>query len=116
MSRKLKIPHFQIFDNEDITTNPIGKETVCDSLDRVFYNISWSSADILGQLYVEVNHDLNEPWTELDFGQPLVVDTTEIGHQILVEKLTAKYIRIRYAHTSGTGTISASIDGVTQGA
>lgn len=120
MGRKHILRKAVVMDAEDITTDPTSLETVVENLDFFSYDLSWVSANISGEAFVEVNSDENPTsssvWTRLDLGTTVGLNTTESDHTILVRDVHFKRARLAYENTSGTGTLSVAIKGGTKGA
>lgn len=121
MGRKHILRKAVVLDAADITTSPDSDHTDVEQLDFFAYELSWASADIVGDAFIEVNSDENyvaatAVWARLDFGTTVRLDTTETDHTLLVRDVHFKRARLSYVHASGTGTLTVAIKGGTKGA
>lgn len=106
-------PH-KVVDQGDISANITSEVTDVENRDRFLYTIDWGGgAGVSGELITEYTND--DPtkaatlWKTLDFGQQILVSTNSGNHQVLVQSVTFKYVRMRYVFTAGTGTIDIVI-------
>jgi len=80
------------------------------------YLIDWSgTAD--GELKIQVSND-KTVIHDLDFGEVVSIDPSvnPSQHQILINTIAQKWMRISYTRSSGTGSMDASIVMTTKGA
>lgn len=117
MGRSYRPKSFQAIDAGDMSANIIGTYSDVEHRDRALYNVEWNGTGVSGEIFVEYTNDdptKSPTWTALDFGSPisLAVDTGD--HQILIQAITWKYMRIRYAFSAGTGTLNAEIKSAAQ--
>lgn len=121
MGRKHILRKETVMDGADIATNPKSKPTVVENLDFFAYDLSWDSADISGEAFIEVNSDeiykeATAVWRRLDLGTTIGLNTTEDEHTVLIKDVHFKRARVAYENTSGTGTLTVAIKGGTKGA
>jgi len=112
MARKNVIVPHMLFSAEDISTNQTSDETNILYLDSVSIIVQWSGTAPVGELFVEVANKIeNDPlptiWEALDFGVPITVTGASGSHNITVNQQSFSHLRLRYARSSGTGTMNA---------
>lgn len=95
--------------------NITGEATDVLFLDNVCYEAVWSGASPDGELIIEVTGDnitetgVVPTWIELDFGAPIPITGNSGNHLINVNQTPFRYIRPRYARSSGTGTLNIKL-------
>lgn len=106
--RKNVLPIYKIFDEVSLAGNLTSSTSNIEFLDNVCIQLIWTTSDAVGVFYVEVSMD-GEHWTPIDLSpSPAVAGTS--NHCLLdLVLLAAPKIRVRYAATSGTGTLTGFI-------
>jgi len=115
--RKNVLQSYKIFTDEpaanfDNKANP----TDVSFLDNCGITVEWTGTPE-GLMSIFVSNDDADPkgdrpvvnWITLDFGSPVIVDGTNSNLLINMNMLPFRWLAIGYAHTTGTGTISAQL-------
>lgn len=97
------------FDNKTKPTN-IGH------LDNFGLQVLWSDPTLVGELKVFVSNDSANPeqgepivnWSELDFGAPLFVDSTNTDLLININQNPYTWMAVEWVPTSGTGNLTVN--------
>jgi len=78
-------------------------------MDRVGYQISFTTSDAIGTFSVEVSND-DTVWVALTLSAAVTAASSDDDAFIDVET-AAKFVRLVYTRSSGTGTLQAHITG-----
>jgi len=120
-SRPLLKP-FSVIENEDMSADITSKVTVISNTSMVSYSIVWSAGSTpIGSIVLEASDDYTEnadgsvrnpgTWTALPLSSPTDI-SGNTGNGIIDITMTAhNALRLRYARTSGSGTLNAIIAG-----
>ncbi len=115
--------NYKMLDASDISTNSDSAKTNVEGVDEATIFVNWAGTSPVGTITIEAsNSDSNdfatslEVWNELDFGSAISVSGNTGDHQINFTSMPFKYIRFRYAATSGTGALTARINATSIGA
>lgn len=115
MGRKNAITPFASIDAGDMSGDILGAITDLMHLDNVCYQAKWSGTSPLGEIQILVtNDDASNPaitpvWSELDFGSTISIASDSGEHLININQIPAKFMRPKYARTSGTGTLTVTM-------
>lgn len=113
MSRKNVLQPFKLFDAVDVTTDQTSRDSDISYLDNVGLIVEWSGASPIGVFYVECANvalaDSATNWQALDFGSQISITGNSGSHVININQNPFSKIRVRYATTSGSGTLTATI-------
>lgn len=117
MAKKSVIQPFKAIDAGDMAGDILGEFTCVKNQDNMSYQVKWSGTAPLGEILVEVTNDdldnLNNiptaQWTELDFGTPINIAANSGDHLLNINQNPGAYIRIRYARTSGDGSLTCTL-------
>lgn len=107
--RKNVIKGFSMMDEVDISANATSSTVNVLNLDKASIYIDWAGSSPVGELTVEAKNGENSPWYALDFGVTIDVTGNTGDHLIILNEMPFEQLRIQYASTSGSGTISAYI-------
>lgn len=83
--------------------------TTVGYLDNVGVLLSWTGTSPVGAITFDVSND-NSNWVSLDFGSVIAISGNTGSHVISINQLPFIYIRAKYTKTSGTGTLTASLN------
>lgn len=117
MSRKNVIKSFKLLDSVDISTNQTqATPTSVINMDKASIRVNWTGTSPVGELFVEARNTAEDAdkapagdWFALDFGTAITISGNSGEHLIILNELPHNEIRLRYASTSGTGTLTAVI-------
>jgi hypothetical protein len=123
LGRKPITKPYKVIDSGSMAGNITSSTTNVTNLDSITYIPQWSGTTPVGELFVDVRHNVgispdgfNSDWVELDFGESIAVSGNTGAHTITVETKAFSEIRLRYVRSSGTGTMQATISGEVGGA
>lgn len=120
MAKKSNLSRYQLISAGDGSGDLTGAVTCIQWLDNIGYQINMVGSSMTGTWNVEVSADYQQDelgnvqnagnWIAL----PLVPTATVTAGSptniyIDVTQISAPYIRLKYTHTSGTGTVAAFI-------
>lgn len=102
---------FKSFDNVDISANRTSAATQVEFVDNLGLLVNWSGTSPVGQLIVETSNDWDDKratgtWTALDFGSTISISGNSGSHTIYINQVPFPWIRVRYARTSGIGSLT----------
>jgi hypothetical protein len=109
MGSKRTLDYSELIVDGDMSATLTSDSTDILNIDRVSYNLSFTTSDAVGTFSVEVSND-NSTWVTvaLDTG----VTAASADDEALIDVETAaRYIRLKYARSSGSGTLQAHIVG-----
>ena len=113
--------NYKMFDTADATAEQVSSITNIDMVDKATINIKFSAANS-GTLLVEVRNgrdrsplDLDSDWIALNFGATLSV-TSETDVQLFMRELCFNEMRLTWTPSSGSGTITATLNSKSLGA
>ena len=110
-SKRVLFPYV-LMDNVSVATEQVSTEIDSQSLDNNFINVVWGTGSSVGKLYVEVLTDRNNTWTKLDYNTDININMSSAGsHQLTFTSLPFSKLRLKYTPTSGSGNLTASIQG-----
>lgn len=116
MGRRHITKPFNILNGVDISGDAESAYSDVSNYDNVLYLIDWSG-DAIGVLSVVVANQEGEEEHELDFGQTIPVNTSEgYKHQIVINTIAHRLMKLKYVSSSGTGTLNATISMTNKGA
>jgi hypothetical protein len=123
MARKSVLEPYKIIDSISLGANYTSGVTSIKNLDNIWIELEWSGTAPSGTITVEVASEYpkeSNQYTQfkaLDFGSPIVISGASGTHTININQAPmASVLRLKYAYTSGTGTINAYISGKVVGA
>lgn len=115
-SRPLIAPHSVITDG-DMASDIISEVTIITNSTLVCYAVSWAGTSPLGECQVQVSNDYKVnaagtvqnagTWTTLTLSATATVSGNTGTGVIELASLASYAIRLRYARTSGSGTLQA---------
>lgn len=113
----------KMLENADISANVSSNRTNVENTDQAFILVSWTGVSPVGVITIEASNSSDqeftkgtEIWETLDFGASIDVSGNSGTHQINFTQLSFRAIRFVYTATSGTGTLTAHINGNSIGA
>ena len=115
MGRKNVVKSYNSFDNVSLAANQTSPVTDIAFKDNIGIIVDWSGTAPLGELIVEATNDDNEvdasnwTWVALDFGNTITINGATGNHLINISQAPFNKIRLRYARTSGTGNLTATM-------
>lgn len=115
MARKNVVASHKMLDDADISTNQTSDVSNVTNLDRASISVAWSGTSPVGELFVEAkkqkatSQTADLDWKALDFGSSISITGNSGDHEIILNSLDFTHLRVRYASTSGTGTLTAVI-------
>jgi len=116
MGRRHFTKPWNIFDGIDLSTSQESVWAEVTQYDAIMFLVDWTNtAD--GEIKVEVSND-KKTTHELDFGEVVPIDPiiNPKQHQILINTIAHKYVRLKYVASSGSGEMTASMVMTTKGA
>ena len=121
MGRKNVIKNgYKMLENADMTATTTSKLTEVSNLDKASIHVVWSGTAPIGTITVEsTNDNPDNPlavWREVVFNATIEVTGDNGDHDIVFNELPFNAIRIKYAPTSGSGTINAALSAKVVGA
>lgn len=116
MSRKLLVKSFSMVTDGDMSANITSEIVNVQNLDQGSILVEWSGTTPVGTLTVEARNGESQSWYELDFNATMSVSGNTGSHQIVFNSMPFTDIRLKYAFSSGTGTLDAVITAKTVGA
>lgn len=116
MGRKNVVKSYKMIDAGDLSGNITSNTTNVINLDKASIHLVWSGSSPVGVITVEARNGDNDSWYELDFGSAINISGNSGDHQIVFNELPFTSIRVKYAVTSGTGSIDATITAKVVGA
>jgi hypothetical protein len=122
-SRPLIKPH-SIIDNGDMSASITSDVTIIQNVSMLSFDISWVGSSPVGSMVVEVSNSYSQDasgnvknvgnWTALTLSAPANISGNSGTGFIDLEQLAAYAVRIRYARTSGSGTLNVVVNGKVQ--
>lgn len=104
----------------DMSGNITSKVTVIQKLSLISYSASWSGTSPVGELIAEVSNDYTQDgqgvaqnagtWNILPLDVPALVSGNTGNGFIDIELNSGYALRIRYARTSGTGSLQVIVN------
>lgn len=114
MARKNVVQSFTMIESQIASTDVTSESTSIINLDQLSIRFSWDST-LEGEIVIEAlqrkSNDVSPDWFELDFGNTILVDATDTNHQIVFQQMPFTDIRVKFVHSSGSGTIEAKLTG-----
>lgn len=117
MSRK-NFHRYTPFKNQDATVgfDNKSKPMHIGFLDNFGFQVVWDDPTNQGQIKVFVSNDEAKPesgdlpqnWSELDFGSPILIDSTNTDILININQNPYAWMAIEWIPSSGAGTITIS--------
>lgn len=108
MGRKISLRSVKLINAGDMSGSITSAGIETTYLDNVGILIEWTGTSPVGVITVEVKNG-ESGWSALDFGSPLSVSGNTGSMNINVNETPFEYLRLAYARSSGTGTISAHV-------
>ena len=91
--------------NISLDANITGEAIAIDLIDRIAFQVNWTGTPT-GQFFVQVSND-KTAWVTLPLSEDVVA--AGVADDALIDVETAaRYIRLIYTRTSGTGLVSVS--------
>lgn len=110
-------PQYKQIDKSTLSESVDGTPSDVERYDRANYRIEWEGSSPVGEIFIETRNNPDDTWRALDFGSSISISGNSGFHDILIQKMCWKYMRARYAHTSGSFTsLTAKLKPVGQGA
>lgn len=120
--RALITPH-KALDNVDLASNQTqaAPYTTIDNIDKIGVDIVWTGTSPVGEIFVEVayllpNSTIYTTWQALSFGASIAISGNAGNHLLCIQDPPFQKIRLRYAKTSGTGNLTATLFAASKGA
>jgi hypothetical protein len=78
------------------------------SMDKIAINLAWTGTPV-GQFFVEVCNNIDSPkWVVLPLSEDII--TAGVADNAIIDiETTARYLRLTYTATSGTGSVDAEV-------
>lgn len=120
MSRRHIISKFQLWNQEDSSTNPITEATDVSAVDFITYHLKVDSG-VDGELAIyfcndRQQFDINNA-IPLTFDPPMLINgAAETNYMIEIQNKGLKYLYVEFNDGGGTGNIDAWITGTGVGA
>ncbi len=118
MARK-DVNLFPVIVDGAMSGNVTSVVTDCRYMDNISYQVRWSAGSTpLGEMIVEItNQDYPQltnlgqavTWTPLDFGATISIAGNSGDHLLNINQYPGAWMRIRYARTSGSGTLNVNM-------
>lgn len=109
MARKNTHSH-KMLDAVSLGTSQTSDPTSVLGMDKASIFAEWSAGTSpVGTITIEARNSPTGTWYELDFSSAISVSGASGSHQIYLTELPFQDIRFKYARTSGTATLSATI-------
>ena len=109
MSVKRTFEHLTLFVDESMGATTTSASSNILHLDRVSYNLSWVTSDAVGTFSIEGSND-DSTWVTITLDTDITAASANDSALIDVET-AAKYVRLKYTRSSGTGTLQAKLVG-----
>jgi hypothetical protein len=106
MGHKTTVDYSKYIDAQSMGASVTGPSTNIMNTDRVGFQIVWTGSPT-GDFTVEISNDATT-WTEMTLSTPVAAAGSADNAFIDCES-AAKYIRLVYTRTSGTGTLNVHI-------
>lgn len=80
--------------------------------------VFWNGLSPVGEIFIDVTFDdvndsnINITWITLDFGAPISISGNTGRHFLVIQHTPARFIRARYDHTSGSGSLFVTLSGI----
>lgn len=120
MARKLVVKSYKLWDSADLSGNLTSNITNVIHLDKASIHVTWTGSSPDGTITVEATNDdpasLAPVWRELDMGSAITVSGASGEHDLIFNELPFNAVRLKYAVSSGTGNINATIHSKSVGA
>lgn len=124
VARKNHIKHYKMLSAVDISSSQTSDKTNVEPVDQATIAVNWSAGSTpIGVITIEASNSSDiefnqsaETWLELDFGVAINVSGNSGNHQIIFDSLPFRYIRIKYTRSSGSATMSATLQAKSVGA
>lgn len=107
-----------IFKNEAMISSKTSKASFVGHLKNYSLIVFWNGISPVGELFIDVTlDDANDPnvtptWVALDFGAPIQINGNNGKHFLVIQNTPARFIRARYEHTSGVGSLFVTLAGM----
>jgi hypothetical protein len=118
--RKLNLKRFQSVTNGNMASNLTSLVTNIEHLDNIALQLHYTGVPV-GVFYVEfsLDYDVDNQgvvrnsgtWVPIDFGSPVAAAGAADDIFFDLNQVAGPWIRMRYAATSGSGTLQAFISG-----
>jgi hypothetical protein len=121
MSRKNILRPFKMLNAVSMASNQTSSVTNVVNIDIAHILVEWSGTSPVGTLAVQARHNqestnITGSWFDLDGLSAIAISGNTGSHQILLNELPFSEIRLVYTFTSGTGSLTATIQGKVVGA
>lgn len=109
MGRKNVVKSYEMIAAGDLSGNITSNVVNVINMDKASVHLEWSGTGVDGLFTVEARNGEDDSWYTLDFNVNIPLDTDSGDHQILFNELPFTDIRLVYARTGGTGSVTATI-------
>lgn len=116
MSRKSVLQPFRMIDAGDISGNLTSVETSTINLDSALILITWTGTSPVGTVTVEGRNGTKSGWVTINMGASIDISGNSGDHQLIFTELPFTDMRLKYAATSGSGSMIATITAKVKGA
>lgn len=119
MSRKNSIS-LDLFDSSDasvvndMSADCLSREVEVRNMDKASIHCSWTAGPV-GTLQIEAKTHDDEAWFNINAGVAWAISGSDSEAQIVLTELPFTRIRLKFARTSGTGTLEAFMNSKTVG-
>ena len=115
MTRKSQLGPKSVINSTGLSTNLNGEQSVCEFVDRVIYDITWSAGSSLNAtMKIQKSHDA-VTWYDLDLINPLALTGASGSETVIIKEITYKYIRPIITFVAGSCTLLTIVKGVSEG-
>lgn len=108
--RKNLLPPYKIISAGDMSADITGPLTNVSTLDNLGIQLSWSGSPT-GNFFIDATLDGGTTWTPLSLSPAPVASGGAGNWYVDLNQIAFSGVRVRYARTSGTGTLTAYISG-----
>lgn len=105
-----------MLDAVSMATSQESAATFVEGIDQSSIQVVWSGTAPVGEMKVLARNGKSNEFYELDFDESLPVTGNSDTMFILIKTSPFTEIKLRYERTSGTGTMTATINGKVIGA
>ena len=112
----------KMIDNLSIAVNQTSSITIVDGIDEAIIIVTWTGSSPVGVITIEASNSKADEFTKgtevyevLDFASAINVSGNSGSHQINFTALPFRAMRFVYTASSGTGNLTAHVNGASIG-
>ena len=115
MTRKAQLGPKAVIDRTGLSTSLNGEQSVCEYVDRITYDITWSAgASLNATMKIQKSHD-GVNWYDLDLLVALTLSGAGGSETVIINEVTYKYIRPIITFVAGSCNLLTIVKGVSEG-